>query len=98
MLKRLLCAAAAVALASCSTDGGPSEDEVKQALYDHYETTGASAELKQALKTEVAVKDCAKEAAGYRCQIENKALNSSTGMLFVFDESDKQWKFKGEGS
>jgi hypothetical protein len=98
MLKKLFYATAVFALASCSGGSGPSEDEVKQALYKHYETTGASAELKQALNTEVAVKACTKEAAAYRCQIENKALNTSTGMLFVFDDSDKQWKFKAEGS
>jgi hypothetical protein len=97
VLKKSLCAVFIIGLAGCS-NGAPSEDQVKKALYDYYGTTSASDELKQSLATEVSVKGCKKEDAGYRCEIENKELNTSIGMMFALDKSDGQWKFVKESS
>ncbi len=95
MLKWIFLAVCVFTVAACSNDA-PSEEQVKRALFDHYGTNSAGNELKQALGNEVSVKACHKESAGYRCQIDNKAVGSSIEMLFVFDKSDGKWKFKKE--
>lgn len=92
MSKKSLLALLALAIAGCSADA-PSEQQVMQALSDHYTTAQGGAELQRALDNEVAVNDCRKSGEEYRCLIENKALGSSTPMYFAYDKSNKKWRY-----
>lgn len=93
MLKKILVSICGVYLAGCSA-GAPSDEQVKQALYDYYETSSGGAELRQALTNEVAVKKCTQEASAYRCTIENTALNTSRELLFTHDKTQGKWVLK----
>lgn len=98
MLKKALLALFIVAAAGCSSNEGPSETQVKQALDDYYATASGGADLKKALGSEVGVKACRADGPGYRCAILNKDLGSTIDMLFVYDKSSQKWKFQKEGA
>ncbi len=93
MLKKALLSIFSVYLAGCSA-GAPSDEQVKQALYDYYETASGGAELRQALTKEVSVKGCTQEASAYRCTIENTALNTSRELLFEHNKAQGKWMLK----
>ena len=93
MLKKAVVSIFSVVLAACSA-GAPSDEQVKQALYDYYETSSGGPELRQALAQEVTVKGCTQEASAYRCTTENKALNTSREFLFVHSKAQGKWTLK----
>lgn len=97
MLKRGVLALSLFAAVGTAYAAGPSEEQVKRALYDRYASTGqGAADLQKALNTEVAVGACEPIADQYRCRIENKALNSSIPMVFARDPAGGQWRFVRE--
>ena len=96
MLKRGVLALSAFAIVGAAHAEGPTDTQVKQALYDRYATTQGAEDLKKALNTEVAVSDCNPIGEQYRCLIQNKALNTSIPMVFAFDKAAGKWSFVKE--
>jgi len=90
----LMCALTAVVSAQGS---GPTEEQVKRALFDRYATLQGGTDLRQALLHEVAVGVCVPIGADYRCQINNRALNTSIPMVFSYDAAARVWRFVREG-
>jgi hypothetical protein len=95
MLRKGVLALLAITAAACSS-GAPSDQQIKQALYDHYATVQGGTELQQALDKEVGVGECRKSGDEYRCLIKNKALDSTTPMFFIYDKAGNKWKFTKE--
>lgn len=97
MFRRCALVVCVTAIAGCS-GGAPSDDQVKQALYDRYATTQGGAQLAGALKNEVSVGDCSKSGQEYRCVIENKALGTTIPMFFTHDKAQNKWTYVREGT
>ncbi|OZI28470.1 hypothetical protein CAL18_03710 [Bordetella genomosp. 7] len=95
MPKKAVIALLAVVAAGCS-GGAPDDEQVKQALYDHYATAQGGAKLRKALDQGVGVSDCQKAGEQYRCLVENKALGSTIPMVFAYDPAQKKWTFVRE--
>lgn len=95
MLKKGVFALCAIAAVGCS-NGAPSEEQVKQALYTHYATAQGGADLQQSLNKGIGVNDCRKSGEEYRCLIENKALGTAIPMYFAYDKAEEKWKFTKE--
>lgn len=96
MFKRGVVAVCLFAGASAAYAAGPTEEQVKQALFDRYATAQGSEDLQKALRSEVGVGACQPQGNQYRCLIENKALNTSIPMVFAQDAAGGKWKFVRE--
>ncbi len=84
---------AAFALSACSANGSPSEDQVKQAIYEHYKAAAHDEELKKQL-AQTSVKSCKPVDNGYVCTVYLKTRDSDTDMFFVFDKAVEKWKLE----
>jgi hypothetical protein len=96
MLKGSVLLFCVLSTTACVQETGPTKEQVKQALYDRYETLQGAAKLQRALLNEVAVGKCLSVGENYQCQIDNKALETSIPMVFAYDSSDQRWRFVRE--
>lgn len=80
-------------LSACSggASGAPSEDQVKQALFDFYKSPGQEDALKKQL-SQTSVKACKTSDNGYLCDIHLKTDNKTTEMFFVLDKGTDKWQ------
>ena len=93
MLKKCAFAVSALVFTTYAHAAGPTADEAKQALYDHYATGAGAAELQMTLEKAVGISDCEARGDEYRCLVENKALGNSIPTYFRYDQSLKKWVF-----
>lgn len=96
MMKKCAFAVSALLFSAYAHAAAPNEDQVKQALYEHYATAQGAAQLQATLEKGVGVSGCEARSDEYRCMVENKALGNSIPMFFRFDAAQNKWVFVKE--
>lgn len=82
-----------VFLIGCSGGGasGPGDDDVKQALYEHYKSSSSNEDLKKGL-AEMKLVGCEKEAHGFRCELSHPKSPKNDKLFFMQDKGTGKWE------